>query len=155
MLDFGLTTDLESLIRENPADRQIVGTAAHMSPEQSAGREASAASDWYSVAIDSTNTLIAFSVPSVVVPDTFTFTGAITNASGVLGYVPASGATTGTFNQAWLGGPGSWSTLPSNFEIEARVFAQAVPEPSSVALLSVGAFGLIAYGRRRKGAEAV
>ncbi|APW59747.1 serine/threonine-protein kinase PknK [Paludisphaera borealis] len=51
VLDFGLTADLESLEPQGPADRQIVGTAAHMSPEQSAGREASAASDWYSVGV--------------------------------------------------------------------------------------------------------
>ncbi|APW64096.1 PEP-CTERM sorting domain-containing protein [Paludisphaera borealis] len=107
------------------------------------------------VAINSTNTLIAFSVPSVVVPDTFTFTGAITNASGNLGYVPAVGAAIGAFNQAWVGSPGAWSTLPSVFEIEARVISQAVPEPSSMALLSVGVFGLIAAGRRRKAAKAV
>ena len=51
VLDFGLTADLEALERESSAERQIVGTAAHMSPEQSAGREASTASDWYSVGV--------------------------------------------------------------------------------------------------------
>jgi len=51
VLDFGLTTDLEALEPRGPEDRQIVGTAAHMSPEQSAGREASASSDWYSVGV--------------------------------------------------------------------------------------------------------
>ena len=38
------------------------------------------------VNFDTVNTLVAFSVPSVVVPDTFTFAGAITNESGVVGW---------------------------------------------------------------------
>ena len=51
LLDFGLTADLESLARQQAVDRQIVGTVGHMSPEQSAGRPITAASDWYSVGV--------------------------------------------------------------------------------------------------------
>ena len=51
LLDFGLTADLESLARQQAVDRQIVGTVGHMSPEQSAGRSITAASDWYSVGV--------------------------------------------------------------------------------------------------------
>ncbi len=51
LLDFGLTADLESLARLQARDRQIVGTVGHMSPEQSAGKSITAASDWYSVGV--------------------------------------------------------------------------------------------------------
>ncbi len=51
LLDFGLTADLESSGRLGTADRQIVGTLAHMSPEQAGGLPIAAASDWYSVGV--------------------------------------------------------------------------------------------------------
>ncbi len=51
LLDFGLTADLESTGRHGGADRQIVGTVAHMSPEQAAGLSIATASDWYSVGV--------------------------------------------------------------------------------------------------------
>ncbi len=51
LLDFGLTADLESSGRHRTKDRQIVGTVAHMSPEQAAGLSITAASDWYSVGV--------------------------------------------------------------------------------------------------------
>ncbi len=47
LLDFGLTADLESI----GAERQVVGTVGHMSPEQAAGESVSTASDWYSVGV--------------------------------------------------------------------------------------------------------
>ena len=51
LLDFGLTADLESSGRHRTTDRQVVGTVAHMSPEQAAGLSIAAASDWYSVGV--------------------------------------------------------------------------------------------------------
>ena len=51
LLDFGLTADLETSGRHKSPDRQIVGTVAHMSPEQAAGLPITAASDWYSVGV--------------------------------------------------------------------------------------------------------
>ena len=51
LLDFGLTADLQSLARPQAIDKQIVGTVGHMSPEQSAGKSTTAASDWYSVGV--------------------------------------------------------------------------------------------------------
>ena len=51
LLDFGLTADVASLARPQAVDRQIVGTVGHMSPEQSAGKSITAASDWYSVGV--------------------------------------------------------------------------------------------------------
>jgi hypothetical protein len=106
------------------------------------------------VNLNTNNELIAFSVPSVVVPDTFTFTSAITNESGAVGWVPSTGTpTTGTVVNPWVGGPGpgSWSTLPSpNFLIEGQVIATAVPEPSSLALCGLGLAGVAALKRARR-----
>ncbi len=51
LLDFGLTAELESSGRHRTRDRQVVGTVAHMSPEQAAGLSIAAASDWYSVGV--------------------------------------------------------------------------------------------------------
>src|SRR5262249_49148888 len=51
VLDFGLTADLERPGRHPTRDRQVVGTLAHMSPEQAAGLAITAASDWYSVGV--------------------------------------------------------------------------------------------------------
>jgi hypothetical protein len=51
LLDFGLTADLERSGRHRSRDRQVVGTLAHMSPEQAAGLTIATASDWYSVGV--------------------------------------------------------------------------------------------------------
>jgi PEP-CTERM motif len=92
------------------------------------------------VSINSTNATVAFIVPSIVVPNTFTFTAAITNQSGNFGYAPASGATTGTFVAPWGGSPGSWSSFAPVFEVEGRVIT--VPEPATLVLIGIGLAGL-------------
>ena len=51
LLDFGLTADVERSGRHRSRDRQVVGTLAHMSPEQAAGLAITTASDWYSVGV--------------------------------------------------------------------------------------------------------
>ena len=51
LLDFGLTIDLAPAAKQQAADRLVVGTLAHMSPEQALGRVVSTASDWYSVGV--------------------------------------------------------------------------------------------------------
>lgn len=51
LLDFGLTAEMESPGQHRSHDRQIVGTVAHMSPEQAAGLSITPSSDWYSVGV--------------------------------------------------------------------------------------------------------
>jgi hypothetical protein len=105
------------------------------------------------VSITSTDQLVSFAVPSIVVPDSFTFTSSTTNTTGVF-YVPATGASVGTFDQAWVGSPGAFSTLTGVFETEAQVItgSVAVPEPSSVALVLAGLVATLALRRIRRSA---
>jgi len=100
------------------------------------------------VSIDSTNLLIPFAVPSIVVPDSFSYAASITNASSTVGYAPAFTATVGTYNRVVAGYPSFWVALPSIFQVEARVVAASVPEPATLALLSLGLAGL-GFSRRR------
>jgi hypothetical protein len=103
------------------------------------------------VNLNTFNTLIAFSVPSIVVPDTFTFTASITNDPIIVGFVPSSGASAGTFDQAWVGQAGSFSPLPPSQAIEGRVIASAsVPEPSTWAILGTGLAGVLVCSRVRR-----
>jgi serine/threonine protein kinase/ribosome-associated translation inhibitor RaiA len=51
LLDFGVATELGPVVDENLAEREIVGTACYMAPEQSTDDALSAASDWYSVGV--------------------------------------------------------------------------------------------------------
>jgi hypothetical protein len=134
------TADLQAFIYANDGTGGAPGTLLWMSAVMTG------------VNVNSVNTLVAFSVPSVVVPDTFTFTAAITNASQAVGFVPASGATTGTFGQAWVGSSGSFSTLTDDFETEGRVIAMgsSVPEPATLVLLSMGLVGALGFSRIRR-----
>jgi hypothetical protein len=108
-----------------------------------------------SVAINSVNQLIAFSVPSIVVPDFFTITAAITDISGSVGLAPTSSASVGTFDQAVVGSPATWNALPTNFEIQARVIASpasqvsGVPEPMTLSLFGAGLAAGAALRRRK------
>jgi hypothetical protein len=105
------------------------------------------------VSLNTFNTLISFSVPSVVVPDTFTYSASIAKVTGsvAVGFVPSTGGpSTGTFDQAWVGDTGSFSAVPGAYQIEARVIAgAAVPEPSTFALLAVGLAGALVPVCRR------
>jgi hypothetical protein len=105
-----------------------------------------------SVSINTNNAAIAFIVPSMLVPDTFTFTASITNPSGNFTYAGASDATTGTFVAPGFGGPGFWTSLPAIFGIEGRVIAASVPEPSTIVLLALG-LGVVIVIKRFKPAE--
>jgi hypothetical protein len=49
LLDFGVATDLALVLRRSSAEKEVVGTARYMAPEQATEAAPTAASDWYSV----------------------------------------------------------------------------------------------------------
>jgi tetratricopeptide (TPR) repeat protein len=51
LLDFGLSKETEQHADPETSDGHIVGTATYMAPEQAAGAEVNAASDWYAVGV--------------------------------------------------------------------------------------------------------
>jgi hypothetical protein len=108
------------------------------------------------VALTGGNDLIAFAVPGVVVPSTFTWAIQISDtqpiAAGLPGFDPP---TVGGIVRGWFGGPGSWTNLDGDgvdAHYMARITASAVPEPS--AIVNGGIALLIGFGwmwsRRRR-----
>jgi hypothetical protein len=98
------------------------------------------------VALTGGSDLIAFAVPNVTVPGTFTWEIQTGNATPVAAGLPIFGApTVGAYVIDWFGGPGSWTHSGGGTQTYlARIIAQAVPEPSAYALASVlGATGLV------------
>jgi hypothetical protein len=91
--------------------------------------------------------LIDFSVPMVLVPDTFTWTVQISNPDPVAVGLPNFGPpTVGSSVTNWFGDGTVWTPL-SGDGFEARVEAvSAVPEPSTALLLIAGS-GLVLCGR--------
>ncbi len=51
LLDFGLSTEVETRADPETTDGHIVGTVTYMAPEQAAGSPVTAASDWYAVGV--------------------------------------------------------------------------------------------------------
>ena len=51
LLDFGLSTVIQSRAHENTTDGKILGTVSYMAPEQAAGKELTPAADWYSLGV--------------------------------------------------------------------------------------------------------
>ena len=51
LLDFGLSTEVDTRADPETTDGHIVGTATYMAPEQAAGCSVTAASDWYAVGV--------------------------------------------------------------------------------------------------------
>ncbi len=49
ILDFGVAADLARTLREGAGEREVVGTARYMAPEQATEEAPTPASDWYSV----------------------------------------------------------------------------------------------------------
>ncbi len=49
LLDFGVATDLSRVLHEGAGEREVVGTARYMAPEQATEESPTPASDWYSV----------------------------------------------------------------------------------------------------------
>ncbi len=96
---------------------------------------------------------LPFSVPSVLVPDTFTWVTRISNSQGAVpaavAMTEASGTTVGSFDTDWFGGPGQWTK--DSAQNEARIYAVSVPEPSTLAVCAIAAAsGLAVTSRRRR-----
>jgi serine/threonine protein kinase len=49
LLDFGVAADLSRVLHEEAGEREVVGTARYMAPEQALQQSPTPASDWYSV----------------------------------------------------------------------------------------------------------
>jgi hypothetical protein len=105
-------------------------------------------------ALSTGNNLVPFAVPGVLVPDTFTWTLQYGNLPIVL---PSFGpATIGSSPEiAWFGGPGIWTTFGGSslgrIDLESRVTAEEVAEPSAMSLLALGLACLLgAFSRRRR-----
>jgi hypothetical protein len=110
------------------------------------------------VALTGGNDLIAFAVPSIAVPSTFTWAIQISNTTPVAAGLPAfDPPTVGTIDHSWFGGPGNWTSLDSlgaNGHYMARILT--VPEPSSILYGSLAvAIGLgRAWSLRKRAATA-
>ncbi len=83
--------------------------------------------------------LLHFSVPDVVVPDTFTWTLEYSNPLPLAPGLPSgTGPTIGTSNVCWTRGEGdaSWTQVTAAGNLMAEI--TAVPEPATYALLTAG-----------------
>jgi hypothetical protein len=99
------------------------------------------------VSISASGTLFAYTVPNIVVPNTFTWTSSIAGV-GSIGYVPAGPPTRGSWVQSWDGSPGAFQALTDpGFEIESRVVT--VPEPTSLVLAGLGLLGVLGCSVRQ------
>jgi hypothetical protein len=82
--------------------------------------------------------LVDFSVPAVLVPNTFTWTVQISNTSPVAAGLPTfAPPTVGSADGDWFGDGSTWTQLPGD-PFEARVLATSTPEPGSTCLLLTG-----------------
>ena len=125
--------------------------------------------DLFSVSYDFTLTLasaapVAFTLQGSIEPTTFPFFPPITIASGTV--TQGSNTYTGTFSAPVpLAGPGTWSgqlvltfsapatgdtltlSIPNN-SIDFQLGPTAIPEPSSISLIALGAAALLLLARR-------
>ena len=94
-------------------------------------------------------------VPSITVPNTFTWAIQIGQATPVAAGLPIFGSpTVGSYDSNWFEGPGSWTHaggITNSYLARITATSAAVPEPSSVVIAGVGALGMIgAWVRRRR-----
>jgi len=106
------------------------------------------------VALTGGNDLVAFAVPSIAVPNTFTWAIQISNsqplAAGLPSFDPPS---VGSILHGWFGGPGGWGNLDSS-GTDAHFMARiSVPEPPTLLNVGVALFLWLGWagirGRRR------
>lgn len=101
----------------------------------------------------------SFAVPSVVVPNTFTWTIGLANRAGSTGDIgpaladpPSVGSSANYFwwNNAGVWNQTGWGPSPiANFG--ARITAAPVPEPASMGVLALGAVAMIRRRRMKSG----
>lgn len=137
------TADLQAFLYENNGAGGSPGALLWSSPLKS------------KVALTGGNDLIAFAVPGIAVPSTFTWTIQISNTSPISAGLPAfDPPTVGTIDHGWFGSPGNWGNLDgigTSSHFMARISANpAVPEPACVLPASVGiGLGLLWSLRKR------
>ena len=97
------------------------------------------------------NDLIAFPVPLVQVPNTFTWAVQISDTTPVaVGLPHFHPPTVGSSpDYAWFGGPGSWTRLPGPPARDLMARVTAIPEPASAAVV-VSALFAAALARRSR-----
>jgi hypothetical protein len=108
---------------------------------------------WHSGLLDvplaASATVLNFSVPSVAVPDTISISFWNPSAMPVAleRFLPGGPPTIGTLDAVWVEtSPDVWVAEVPAFEFAVKV--GAIPEPSALALMATGLFGLIAGMQR-------
>src|SRR5688500_16697437 len=98
------------------------------------------------------NDVIAFPVPLVQVPDTFTWTVQVSDTTPVAVGLPHFHPPTigSSPDYAWFGGPRSWTRLPGPPARELMARVTAIPEPATAAVVVTPLFAAALARRFRR-----